>query len=933
MNYTARALSRVMEGELCSNSTQEIGEIIYRHVSTDSRKLVAPSEAVFFALLGSNRDGAQFIPSLIQAGVSCFVLAQKSFDKIALSPFLDRVNFILVEDPLLALQKLAQHHRKQFSKPVIAVTGSNGKTIVKEWLYQLMENQLRIVRSPRSYNSALGVPLSLLQLEESQHDLAIIEAGISQAGEMKTLQKMISPDIGILTHMGPAHEEGFSSFQEKLKEKMTLFSGVKVLFLCNSTPYWKETWEELKKTSSSAYQAQVITWGTEPENQLQLFSRVLQQRQYQLQLMWHPANSALYFFPSLFKPQQEGSAHSTPNVHFNNSNSNVVLHKAEPQYTVRLKLDWTQIGEPASENLLLSLLAWLTLSPAFLFEESTNREGIVFSRIPSMAALDGGKNEGHFPQPLEHSHPEALEQTIQRFIQQHIQQLSSLAMRLELKRGIQGCVLINDSYNADPDAFSQAMEFLKQQQFVKNTVIISDLPSGGSKRRERYEQLANLLKNYPVGRFIAVGLEVQEFADLFQWIPQRDFLKDTGAFKAWFRPSYFSEEAILVKGSRSFKLEEVISLLEEQVHQTVLEVNLSELGFNLAAYRRVLNPGVKVMVMVKAFSYGTGGVEIARTLQFLGVDYLTVAYADEGVLLRKAGIQLPIMVMNPEPATFDAIFAHDLQPDIYSFGLLEQWQRYLQKQGAVQYPIHLELETGMNRLGFAEQEWGKLEKWIAQQPNCRVVSVFSHLAASEDPSFDAFTLSQAAKFEQAISAFRRSWEKPFWAHLSNTAGISRHPSLQYDMVRLGIGLYGISPESSSFEKIKLHPVATLRTTIAQLKVLEQGETVGYGRKGVIYRKSLIATVRIGYADGYPRTLGHGVGWMWVLGHRAPTIGSVCMDMTMIDVTEIPGVQEGTEVEVFGGNIDIKEVANWAKTIPYEILTNISQRVQRVYVEH
>jgi alanine racemase len=521
----------------------------------------------------------------------------------------------------------------------------------------------------------------------------------------------------------------------------------------------------------------------------------------------------------------------------------------------------------------------------------------------------------------------------QAVIERLMLQLGAVAMRLELKKGINNCSVINDSYSADLSSFSIALDFLsQQQQHNKRTVILTDILQSGRTEKDLYTEVARLLQQRQVNRLIGIGERITHHAAVFQaaGIPELSFYPAVEAFKTELtHHTPFKDETILLKGARVFELEQIDRLLEQKVHQTVLEIDLTAVTHNLKQFQQLLQPATRIMAMVKAFSYGSGSYEVANVLQFHKVDYLAVAYADEGVELRKGGINLPVMVMNADESTFDVLVQYNLEPDLYSPGILKLFEDFVKKQGIQQFPVHIELETGMNRLGFSPAELPVLLQAL-RSSYFKVQSVFTHLAASEDPQHDAFTTQQGELYVQMATDIQAVLPYPFIRHICNTAGIVRHPQWQLDMVRLGIGLYG--GDSSGESRLDLREVSTLKSTIAQIKHLKAGETVSYGRKGVITSNTRIATVRIGYADGYPRRLGHGAGKMWVNGHLAPVIGTVCMDMTMIDITNIPHVQEGDEVIVFGNELPVKQVAHWAQTIPYELLAGVSQRVKRVYFE-
>lgn len=791
------------------------------HLYTDSRQLLHPDTGLFFALKTPQRNGHAFLQIAYQKGIRNFIV-QEAINTINLP----KANIIRVSDTVAALQQLAAWHRKQRSAalPVIGITGSNGKTIVKEWLYQLLHEDYRIARSPKSYNSQIGVPLSVWELEP-EHNLAIFEAGISQRGEMQQLQHIIQPTIGILTNIGDAHDEGFLSHSEKLQEKWRLFTSADTIIY---SP------QQCGGTIAAPPGAKVYTWGTDTTAHLLLVQTKKETTETLLELRWKEQ----YF-------------------------------KARIPFT----------DEASLQNALCCMLTCLVLG----------------------------------------MQPNVLTERLLR--------LRAVSLRLELKKGKNGCTLLNDSYSSDLHSFEAALGLLQQQkQHQQRTVIMSDLSLAQQHEADSYQRLAALFEAHQVRRVICIGNRAAQALSagrkrsfqLLPFIQVEELLQQLTALE-------LHNEAILIKGARSFELERILPILEQQVHETVLEINLSALNHNIAVIRQQLQPGVKLMAVVKAFSYGSGSYEIANRLQYQGVDYLAVAFTDEGVELRKAGITLPIMVMNPDPIGFEALTNWHLEPELYSFRLLHLFRQHLQQQGLTAWPVHLKLDTGMHRLGFLPAEVPQLAATLAGATDVQIVSVFSHLAAAEDATTDAFTLRQAGLFEQGCKLLQQVTHTRFLRHLGNSAALQRHPQLQYEMVRSGIALYGIGLKGGE-------TVLSLRSTIAQLKALQPGDTVGYNRKGVVQRPSLIATVRIGYADGYPRILGNGKGYMLVNGKQAPVIGSVCMDMCMLDVTDIPGVQEGDAVQVFGKDIPLQQLAEQSGTIPYEIMTGVAPRVKRVYYE-
>lgn len=808
-----------------------VADAVIEHLLLDSRKVYSPATSLFFALKGPRRDGHQFIPELYKKGVRSFVVSEKQ-DKTAYPA----ASFILVEDTMLALQQLAIYHRNQFSIPVIGITGSNGKTIVKEWLYQLLHEDYNIVRSPKSYNSQIGVPLSIWQIEE-QHSLGIFEAGISQPGEMEKLEKMILPTIGILTNIGEAHNEGFADKQQKLAEKLKLFTHCQLLIAREA-----DLAENMELIDAMDNKPEVLTWGSSSNN-----------------------------FVSI--------------KHIDKKESQTSITVCSGSSEKEIVIPFTD--DASVENAISCYCVLLQLG--------ISHDGIAKRML--------------FLQPVN--------------------------MRLELKKGINHCTIINDSYSADINSLEIALNFLDQQRgYAKKTVILSDVLQSAKKDEQLYHYIIDGLKKHNVSRLIGIGEHISETLRHISSKPGEGLMielySSTESYLQRFRSSQFREEVVLVKGARIFGFEQIVHLLEQKVHQTVLEINLNAIVHNVKAYQRQLKPDTKMMAMVKAFAYGSGGAEIAGILQYHKVDYLGVAYADEGVELRKAGITLPIMVMNPEEAAFESIVEYNLEPDLYSFSILHSFESFLENEGLQRYPVHIEIETGMNRLGFAMSDITTLADHLQKTSLIKVQTVFSHLAASEDAKEDNYTLQQFNLYQQAVAQLKEKLNYSFLQHITNSAGIFRLPYLQLDMVRLGIGMYGV--DSSVSHQSMLQPVATLKTTIAQLKHLKAGESVGYNRRGIVKKNTVIATVRIGYADGYSRKLGNGNGKMLVKGKLVPVIGSICMDMTMIDVTGIKGVEEGDEVIVFGKDLPVQQLAEWAGTIPYEIMTSISQRVKRVYFE-
>lgn len=748
------------------------------------------------AMSGSQHDGHSFLHHAYQSGVRHFIVEQPAA--------LQDANVLLVDSSQRALQQIATHHRLQFHYPVVGITGSNGKTIVKEWLAQLIGQEKKVVKSPKSFNSQIGVPLSVLEM--GAHEVGVFEAGISKKGEMEALQSVIRPTHGLFTNIGEAHSEGFASLLEKMEEKARLFRDCEVV-ICH------DEHAPIVEVLRAKFGERLKTWSSENPD-------------------------ADFFF------DVKGSTY----------------HLAQSS----LVLDLPFTNPHQVENALHAVV---------------------------MAHVLGISDES---------------------IQSAIQHFRSVPMRLELKRALNGCSLIDDSYNNDLIGLEVALDFTNQQNpHQPKTVILSDILQSSLPDGPLYERVKKLLEAKGVQRVFVVGDRISAH------FPHNDF-PNTETFLG--NLPHFENETILVKGARPFAFERIVDRLQDQSHQTVLEINFEAVRKNLLTYRKLLQPNTKLMVMVKAFAYGAGLSEIAGVLQHERVDYLGVAYADEAVQLRKKGITVPIMIMNPEEVDFDLFERYDLEAEIYSVDVL---QRLIQSGAHVR--VHIKLETGMNRLGFSSRELPALLDALKEKA-ISVAGLFTHFSSSDDPDEDDYTHAQAAKFQQmAQSVIEVLGYRPL-VHAVNSPGMVRFPEYQFDMARLGIGLYGFDPTG----QLKLQTVGTLKTHISQVKSLQPGESIGYGRSGKVTRASEIAIVPIGYADGYGRVFGNGTGKVNIHGHWAPTIGNICMDMMMVDVTGL-GAQAGDEVIIFGESPTIVDLADWAGTIPYEILTGISQRVKRVYV--
>ncbi|MET4082543.1 alanine racemase [Pedobacter sp. UYP30] len=809
--YTINKIAEILSAEASIKNE----DYVITQLLIDTRLILQPESALFLALDG-HRDGHLFIEDAYKKGIRNFLISERKY----LIKYAD-ANFLVVNDVLKSLQKLAKFHRKQFDLKTIAITGSNGKTIVKEWLCQLLASDFNIVKSPKSYNSQIGVPLSVWQISE-ENNLGIFEAGISTVNEMQQLEEIIQPQIGILTNIGQAHAEGFASETDKLEEKLKLFKDVEVFI------YPKHLAAKFPEVTLPG-KTQFSWSGKEPAD-LQVIEKII--------------DGNCCFLKAVYKGEEA---------------------------TCRFPF----IDTAHIEN---GLICWATLLSL----------GYKQQDIVSRLTL-----------------------------------LSPISMRLALKDGINNCTIIDDSYSADISSLIIALDFLNQQnQHTQKTAILSDFAETGHSNEQLYGVISNLLQKRNVQRLIGIGPNITKNSYLFPATSL--FFPDTASFLAQSRKLSFNNETILVKGARTYQFEKISKVLTRKVHDTVLEVNLNAMLANLQQYRAMLRPGVKIMAVVKAFSYGSGSFEIANLLQFHGVDYLAVAYADEGVALRDAGISLPIMVMSPEEYALEAMIERNLEPEIFSLEILKSFMDLL-PDAETQFPIHIKLDTGMHRLGFNADEIEELGKILTSSKKIKVKSIFSHFVASDAEVFDEFSRQQIEQFtRESQFLISKLGYRPI-LHLANTSGISRFPEAQLDMVRLGIGLYGFDGAcKEAFQR-----VATLKTTVTQVKELLPGETVGYHRIGKMPNGGKVATVKIGFADGYNRGLGNGVGHMMIANKLVPTLGSICMDMTILDVTGLD-VKPGDEVIVFGENPKIGDLADQLNTITYEVLTNVSQRVKRVY---
>jgi len=791
-------------------------------ISIDSRQVLHPEQTLFVALKGAKADGITFVASLIEAGVRSFLV-----DKNAILPasWLETACFIPVSDTRAALQALAAYQRSQFAKPIVGITGSNGKTIVKEWLGQVLSQQFAVAKSPKSYNSQIGVPLSIFGIQP-YHQVAILEAGVSKKGDMDTLANMIRPDLGIFTNIGSAHEEGFEGIAAKIAEKLKLFAGTKLLLYCKDQDLLSQAIEQQVPEENR------ISWSKNPGADFSVSWKNLE------------------------------------------ISSRIVVMKSDLQ-THTFQVPFTD--QASLENVTHVILSALSLGQ------------------------------------------EALA------IQEGLSHLKPVDMRLTLKPGINDSLLIDDTYNNDLAGLRVALEFLSQQRPKRSKILIlSDLLQQGLPEKI-YTEVAELIRSYGIDRIIGVGTEIQRLEKLLP-IPTTTF-ESTELLLQKLDPDQFQNDLVLLTGARSFAFEKIVNRLQQRIHGTTLEINLNALTHNFNFYKRLLAPNTRVMVMVKAFAYGGGAAEIANHLQTLGADYLAVAYSDEGVSLRKQGIQLPIMVLNPVEESFDLLYQYQLEPVVFSPEFFKKLGNFARNQGSP-LSIHLDLDTGMNRLGFEQSQVEELKGLLLAFLELKVASLYTHLVGADEEAHHDFSVQQLKQFMEMSEAICSILSYTPIRHALNSAGIVRYADYQLDLVRLGIGLYGV--EVTGKHDSSLKAVSTLKTTISQVKTLAAGTTVGYSRKGSLPEGGRIATLAIGYADGYDRRFSQGKGYVLIHGQKAPVIGNVCMDMVMVDVSQIPEAKAGDEAIVYGEQISLKELADRIGTIPYELLTNISGRVKRVY---
>ena len=830
LKYSIIKIATLIGARRVGDTDAQIGWLL-----TDSRSLCFPEETLFFALKSARNDGHKYISDLYRRGVRNFVVESRGIHEYCPNSAseMNDANFLIVPSPLAALQRLAERHRDEFDIPIVGITGSNGKTMVKEWLYQILLPSQKIVRSPKSYNSQIGVPLSVWLLNE-QTEVGIFEAGISEPGEMMALRDIIQPTVGVFTSLGSAHQENFRSMEEKCMEKLELMHDTQAMIYCSDND---------------------------------IVSRCVRRMQYKGEkIAWSQCDEQVAFFVKTV----DGT-----------------------------KISYRYKGEDGAFDIPFS-------------DEASIEDCITCAATALYLGIT----------------PEQLAE--------RMPVLEPVAMRLEVKDGQRGCVLINDSYNCDVNSLDIALDFMNRRQFspltshpslLKKTLILSDMYQTGVAPEQLYAQVSDLCVKRGIQKFIGIGTDLSAQADKIQIVDKQFFL-DVQHFLTSDTFSSLRNELILLKGARSFGFDQITEQLEQKVHETILEVNLNAVVNNLNYYRSFLKPETKMVCMIKADAYGAGAIEIAKTLQDHRVDYLAVAVADEGVTLRKAGITANIMIMNPEMTAFKTMFDYDLEPEVYSFRLLDALIRAARKEGITGWPVHIKLDTGMHRLGFDPiNDMDELIDRLKHQNAIIPRSVFSHFVGSDSDGFDEFSARQFALFDEGSKKLQAAFTHKILRHMDNSAGIEHFPERQMDMCRLGLGLYGVDPRDNRI----LNTVSTLKTTILQMRHVPAGDTVGYSRKGKIDHDSVIAAIPIGYADGLNRHLGNRRCYCLVNGQKAEYVGNICMDVAMIDVTGID-CHEGDKVEIFGEHLPVTTLSDIIDTIPYEVLTGVSNRVKRVYFQ-
>ncbi len=820
MKYSIIEIAGMLDADPTSLHEAEIDVLL-----TDSRSLTYPERSLFFAIRTASNDGHRYVARLYDKGVRNFVV-----ERIPDGSYDEKTNFIVVDDTTAALQRLAYCHRHRFKIPVVGITGSRGKTVVKEWLYQLLRDDYRIVRSPRSYNSQIGVPLSLWDIDD-RTELAIIEAGISHTGEMRRLADMIDPDITVITNIGDEHDDGFASTVEKCEEKLQLSRN------SSCVVYDNDDSTVCNGIMALAYGVQELSWSKKIQD-------------------------APLFISSIIRHE-----HSTD------------IHFTYLMYARTVTIPFT--SDIDIENAITCLAVLLAL------------------RVP----VD--------------------DKMARRFAL-----LAPVGTRIDVIEGVNKCMLVYDTYTCDYLSLAPSLDFMMRRITAGKTatVVLSDVLGESMPAADVYKEISRLLKVWHVSRFIGIGKEISSYKDLFPDFSE--FFDNTADFLKELSPGDFSNELILIKGTPEAGFGAINDMLEARQHETVLEVNLDALVHNFNFYKSRLRPATKIVCMLKASGYGAGSYELAKTLQAQGAAYIAVAAHDEGAGLRSAGITMPIMVLNPKVVNYKALFDNRLEPEIFSFDICREFIHAAEKYGVENYPVHIKIDSGMHRLGFLYEELPELIRLLKSQKAVRPASVFSHLATADDFGKTQYAEMQLGYFDKCCNRLTEAFDFPIMRHILNTDGILRFPEHQYEMVRLGIGLYGIPTLGSGWDD-GLRPVSSLRSVIIQIREWEEGTAIGYGCYGKLGRHSKIATIPIGYADGFNRRLGRGVGEVFINGKRVPTVGNICMDLFMADVTDVD-CKVGDKVEIFGEHITATEIADKLGTIPYEVLTSVSERVKRIY---
>ena len=814
MNYTTKEIAEITQSQIIGDKNLQI-----HHIAFDSRNIYSTLKTAFIAINTHKNSGEKYISQAIEKGIKV-IISENFYSEY------DGITWIIVENSVKFLQDLAHYHIENQPIKTIGITGSNGKTIVKEWLYQCLWNEFPTVKSPKSFNSQIGLPISLLQTSE-KHQVGIFEVGISKPNEMKTLEEIFSPKIGILTHIGTAHSSNFENELQLIKEKLILFKNSEIII------YNGDNEQVCKEIKTQYSDKKLISFGLKAHNDVKIICDYKDRNQEIL---------VQYFSEKLSFPANQ-----------------------------------------RDEATLTNALAVICILKEFGF---TNEK-----------------------------------------IVEKINNLKAVEMRLESVNGVRNNLIINDSFNLDLDSLIIAYQFINQYNRDEKTLVLSDIFDVKNDDVSLYHKVAEITNQQNFKQIFLVGNQISRFQEKFN--AKTYTFSTTKELLESQQLNSIENQLILLKGARIFEFEKIKSHLELQKHDTVLEINLNAILHNINVHKSLLKPETKMCAMVKAYSYGLGGYEIAEFLQHHHIDYLGVAYADEGVDLRKNGITTPILVMNPEQGSYDVIIDYNLEPEIYSLRVLELFANQLQLKGIQQkYPIHIKVETGMHRLGFKEHEIDELVENLKKY-NVKVASIFSHLSSADVPEEDDYTMEQIHTFQRVSSKISEALGYQPIRHILNTAGITYYSDYQFEMVRIGIGMVGISANPKV--KKQLQSAVTFKTVISQISEVKQGESIGYNRKYKAEKDTRIATIPVGYADGIPRLIGNKKGFVGIHNQKVSIVGNICMDMLMVDLQNIKA-KEGDEVIIFNGNPTLEEFSGYCQTIPYEVLTSISRRVKRIYIK-